>query len=82
MAALSYIQHGRPVEMAGENDHPTVITHERDPVGMTYVSTGVHHDRLELCAPYDVDTDPTSVNELRGHGAPGHRIPDPESSLQ
>ncbi|MFJ8225850.1 hypothetical protein [Streptomyces griseus] len=49
---------------------------------MTYVSTGVHDDRLELCDPYDVDTDPTSVDELRGHGAPGHRIPDPESSLQ
>lgn len=30
----------------------------------TYVSTGVHHDRLELSAPYDIDIDLTSVDEL------------------
>lgn len=62
--AAAGIQHFWLVEMAGENDHPMVITYELDPVNKTYVSTGVHHDRLKLSAPYDIDIDLTSVDEL------------------
>lgn len=62
--AAAGIQHFWLVEMAGENDRPMVITYELDPVDKTYVSTGVHHDRLKLSAPYDIDIDLTSIDEL------------------
>lgn len=51
MAALSY---GRPV----------VWTYEYDAVTKAYVSTGVHHDRLKLSVPYDIDIDLTAVDRL------------------
>ncbi|WP_327422702.1 hypothetical protein OG763_23030 [Streptomyces sp. NBC_01230] len=41
-----------------------VITYELDPVDETYISTGVHHDRLELSAPYDIDIGLTAIAEL------------------
>lgn len=58
--------------MAGENDLPVAWTYELDPVRGTYVSTGVHRDRLKLSAPYDVDIDPTAIVQLwkRLGGAP------------
>ncbi|MEV3893982.1 Uma2 family endonuclease [Streptomyces anulatus] len=62
--AAAGIQHFWLVEMAGENDRPMVITYELDPVNKTYVSTGVHHDRLKLSAPYDIDIDLTSIDDL------------------
>ncbi|MFD4028198.1 Uma2 family endonuclease [Streptomyces sp. NPDC058576] len=62
--AAAGIKHFWLVEMAGENDRPMVITYELDPVNKTYVSTGVHHDRLKLSAPYDIDIDLTSIDEL------------------
>lgn len=62
--AAAGIQHFWLVEMAGENDRPMVITYELDPVNKTYVSTGVHHDRLKLSAPYDIDIDLTAIDEL------------------
>ncbi|AXE78879.1 Uma2 family endonuclease [Streptomyces atratus] len=51
------------VEMA-ENDRPVVWTYQLDPVNKTYVSTGVHHDRLKLSAPYDIDIDLTAIDKL------------------
>ncbi|MFG3403969.1 Uma2 family endonuclease [Streptomyces sp. NPDC048142] len=62
--AAAGIQHFWLVEMTGENDRPMVITYELDPVNKTYVSTGVHHDRLKLSAPYDIDIDLTAIDEL------------------
>lgn len=66
-----------------------VITYELDPVDKAYVSTGVHHDRLKLSAPYDIDIDIglTAIDELWARRPPerrsrGHRIPDSASSLQ
>ncbi|MFD3480076.1 hypothetical protein [Streptomyces sp. NPDC058695] len=50
--------------MAGEQDRPTVVTYERDPVNKTCVSTGVHHDRLKRSAPYDIDIDLTELDRL------------------
>ncbi|MGY4904250.1 Uma2 family endonuclease [Streptomyces sp. 900116325] len=58
------IKHFWLVEMAGEHDRPMVITYELDPVNKTYISTGVHHDRLKLSAPYDIDIDLTAIDEL------------------
>ncbi|WP_404949538.1 Uma2 family endonuclease [Streptomyces sp. ARC14] len=62
--AAAGIKHFWLVEMTGENDRPMVITYELDPVNKTYVSTGVHHDRLKLSAPYDIDIDLTAIDEL------------------
>ncbi|MER5683199.1 hypothetical protein [Streptomyces sp. NPDC002205] len=49
---------------AREHDRPMVVTYELDPVNRTYISTGVHHDRLELSAPHDIDIDLTAIDEL------------------
>ncbi|MYX15095.1 Uma2 family endonuclease [Streptomyces sp. SID8374] len=62
--AAAGIKHFWLVEMTGERDRPMVITYELDPVNKTYVSTGVHHDRLKLSAPYDIDIDLTAIDEL------------------
>ncbi|MEW1759495.1 Uma2 family endonuclease [Streptomyces cyaneofuscatus] len=62
--AAAGIKHFWLVEMTGENERPMVITYELDPVNKTYVSTGVHHDRLKLSAPYDIDIDLTAIDEL------------------
>lgn len=54
-----------------ENDRPVVWTYQLDPVNKKldpvnkkYVSTGVHHDRLKLSAPYDIDIDLTAIDKL------------------
>ncbi|MGY1498403.1 Uma2 family endonuclease [Streptomyces sp. QTS52] len=47
------------VEMADSNQHPVVRAYEIDPVNKTYALTGIHHDRLKLTAPYDIDVDIT-----------------------
>lgn len=62
--AAAGIEHFWLVEMTGEEDRPMVITYELDPVNKTYVSTGVHHDRLKLSSPYDIDIDLTAIDEL------------------
>ncbi|MFH8400581.1 Uma2 family endonuclease [Streptomyces anulatus] len=62
--AAAGIKHFWLVEMVGDGHRPMVITYELDPVNKTYVSTGVHHDRLKLSAPYDIDIDLTSIDEL------------------
>ncbi|MEV0885657.1 Uma2 family endonuclease [Streptomyces microflavus] len=62
--AAAGIKHFWLVEMTGEKDRPMVITYELDPVNKAYVSTGVHHDRLKLSAPYDIDIDLTAIDEL------------------
>ncbi|MFH8472305.1 Uma2 family endonuclease [Streptomyces sp. NPDC018000] len=51
------------VEM-NKNGRPVVWTYQLDPVNKKYVSTGVHHDRLKVSAPYDVDIDLTAIDEL------------------
>ncbi|MFF4092522.1 Uma2 family endonuclease [Streptomyces sp. NPDC001834] len=51
------------VEMA-ENDRPVVWTYQLDPVGKKYVFTGVHHDRLKVSVPYDIDIDLTAIDRL------------------
>ncbi|SCF63292.1 Endonuclease, Uma2 family (restriction endonuclease fold) [Streptomyces sp. Ncost-T10-10d] len=62
--AAAGIGHFWRVEMSGEHDRPVVWTYECDAVTKKYVSTGVHHDRLKLSVPYDIDIDLTAIDEL------------------
>ncbi|GGV80681.1 hypothetical protein GCM10015535_19210 [Streptomyces gelaticus] len=52
------------VEMTGAHDRPAVWTYDYDPVTGAYASTGVHHDRLKLSVPYDIDIDLTGIDRL------------------
>jgi len=54
------------VEMTGANQHPVVRVYELDPLSRTYALTGIHHDRLKLGVPYDLDLDitPDALREL------------------
>lgn len=62
--AAAGIPHFWRVEMSGEHDRPSVWTYEYDAMHKTYVSTGVHHDRLKLSVPYDIDIDLTAIDTL------------------
>ncbi len=57
--AAAGIPHFWLVEMAGESRHPVVRVYELDPLSKTYALTGIHHDRLKLGVPYDLDLDIT-----------------------
>ncbi|MFE0130340.1 Uma2 family endonuclease [Streptomyces sp. NPDC059037] len=52
------------VEMADANQHPVVRVYELDPLSKTYALTGIHHDRLRISVPYDIDVD-ISVKALK-----------------
>nr|WSY54303.1 Uma2 family endonuclease [Streptomyces sp. NBC_00886] len=45
------------VEMAEGNQHPVVRVYEIDPVNKTYTLTGIHHEKLDLSVPFDIDVD-------------------------
>jgi hypothetical protein len=62
--AAARIPHFWRVEMAGDHDRPIVCTYDYDPVTKAYVSTGVHHDRVKLPLPYDIDIDLTEFDRL------------------
>ncbi|MGC5399542.1 Uma2 family endonuclease [Streptomyces sp. DT20] len=62
--AAAGIPHFWRVEMSGEHDRPAVWTYEYDATHKTYVSTGVHRDRLKLSVPYDIDIDLTAIDTL------------------
>ncbi|MFF4752600.1 Uma2 family endonuclease [Streptomyces sp. NPDC002514] len=57
--ATAGIPHFWLVDMAEGNQHPVVRTYELDPVSRAYVLTGIHHDKLELAVPFDIDVDIT-----------------------
>ncbi|MFD0856655.1 Uma2 family endonuclease [Actinomadura adrarensis] len=46
-----------------DND-PRVSVFELDPASDQYVQTGVHHNRLKVSVPYDIDIDLTEGNRL------------------
>ncbi|GGT34987.1 hypothetical protein GCM10014713_30810 [Streptomyces purpureus] len=48
---------------------PTVFVYELDPATNTYAVTGIHHDRLKLSVPFDIDVDLTEVARRRGSQA-------------
>jgi Uma2 family endonuclease len=61
--AAAGIQHFWLVEMTGD-DRPVVQVHERGHVTGTYALTGIHHDRLKVSVPFDIDIDLTAIDEL------------------
>ncbi|MFF3341676.1 Uma2 family endonuclease [Streptomyces flavidovirens] len=49
-----------------ENDGlPVVYVYELDPALKAYVPTGIHHNRLKLTVPFDIDIDLTAINRRR-----------------
>ncbi|WP_436992198.1 Uma2 family endonuclease [Streptomyces sp. enrichment culture] len=62
--ARAGIPHFWRVEMTGENDDPVVYVYELDAVTRSYVVTGIHHDRLKLTVPFDIDIDLTAIDRL------------------
>lgn len=43
---------------------PTVYVYERDPGTGDYVATGIHHDRLQVPVPWDIDIDLAAIDDL------------------
>lgn len=43
---------------------PTVYVYELDPATKAYTLTGIHHDRLKLTVPFDVDIDLTEMDRI------------------
>ncbi|MEU5091862.1 Uma2 family endonuclease [Streptomyces sp. NPDC021356] len=62
--AAAGIDHFWLVEMAGAEERPVVYVYERDPVTKTYSVTGIHHERLKLTVPFDIDIDLTEIDLL------------------
>lgn len=48
----------------GKGRHPVVHVHELNEVTGSYVPTGIHHDRLKLPAPFDIDIDLTEIDRM------------------
>jgi Uma2 family endonuclease len=44
--------------------HPTVYVYELDPATSTYQVTGIHHDRLKLTVPFEIQIDLTELDVL------------------
>ncbi|MFE3224770.1 Uma2 family endonuclease [Nocardia sp. NPDC059228] len=43
---------------------PVVYVYELDPATSTYALTGIHHDRLQLTVPFEMDIDLTEIDLL------------------
>jgi Uma2 family endonuclease len=43
---------------------PTVYVYELDLATKAYALTGIHHDRLKLTVPFDIDIDLTEIDEI------------------
>ncbi|WP_280494625.1 Uma2 family endonuclease [Nocardia asiatica] len=43
---------------------PVVYVYELDPATNAYALTGIHHDRLKLTVPFDMDIDLTEIDRL------------------
>lgn len=57
--AAAGIRHFWRVE--NENRRAVAYTYELDPAAKAYALTGIHHDRLTLSVPYDIEIDLTKV---------------------
>ncbi|MGW4159408.1 Uma2 family endonuclease [Streptomyces sp. NPDC004788] len=62
--AAARIPHFWRVEQNGEL--PVVYVYELDPATNSYAVTGIHHDRLKVTLPFEIDIDLTAVNRRRG----------------
>jgi Uma2 family endonuclease len=47
-----------------QSGRPAIYVYELDPLARSYVLTGIHHDRLKLSAPFDIDIDLTEIDSL------------------
>ncbi|MBB6548843.1 Uma2 family endonuclease [Nonomuraea rubra] len=47
-----------------QSDKLVVYVYELDPATKCYVPTGIHHDRLKLTVPFDVDIDLTTIDRM------------------
>ncbi|MEU9791734.1 Uma2 family endonuclease [Streptomyces sparsogenes] len=47
-----------------EGRRPVVHTYELDPVTKSYAITGIHHERLKLTVPFDIDIDLTEIDHM------------------
>ncbi|MEU7004388.1 Uma2 family endonuclease [Nonomuraea sp. NPDC046570] len=47
-----------------QEGRPVVYVYELDPSTGIYAITGIHHDRLKLTVPFDVDIDLTEIDKL------------------
>ncbi|MET8046334.1 Uma2 family endonuclease [Streptosporangium sp. NPDC005286] len=47
-----------------KDDRPVAYVYELDPATRTYALTGIHHDRLKVSVPFDVDIDLTEIDDL------------------
>ncbi|MBO2446838.1 Uma2 family endonuclease [Actinomadura barringtoniae] len=56
------IRHFWRVENTG--GRPTVYVYELDPATRSYALTGIHHERLKLSVPFDIDIDLTAIDRL------------------
>jgi hypothetical protein len=43
---------------------PTVYVYELDPATHAYALTGIHHDRLKITMPFDIDIDLAEIDSL------------------
>jgi len=48
----------------GEGRRPVVYVYELDPATGSYVPSGIHHDRLKLTVPFDIDIDLTEIDRM------------------
>lgn len=48
----------------GEDGRPEAYVYQLDPATGAYASAGVHHDRLKLSVPFDIDIDLTEIDKL------------------
>ncbi|MEV6334514.1 Uma2 family endonuclease [Nocardia vinacea] len=46
------------------DDRPVVYVYELDPATKAYALTGIHHERLKLSVPFDIDIDLTDIDRL------------------
>ncbi|MBB3733662.1 Uma2 family endonuclease [Nonomuraea dietziae] len=47
-----------------QEDRPVVYVYELDPATRGYALSGIHHDRLKLTVPFDVDLDLSEIDQL------------------
>lgn len=47
-----------------KDDRPVAYVYELDPATRTYALMGIHHDRLKVSVPFDVDIDLTEIDNL------------------
>lgn len=60
--AESGITHMWRVE--NDNGEPVVYTFELEPASHKYVPTGIHHNRLKVAVPFDIDVDLTEIRNM------------------